>query len=111
MMPYIKKERRRELSVPADWPMVGLAQDVGELNYQITCLVDNFISPAWTKTRLGGRRKRLKYSEINSAIGVLECAKMELYRRIAAPYEDKKCEENGDVYSNLQKIIIICKRK
>ena len=93
MMPYIKKERRRELSVPSDWPMVGLAQDVGELNYQITCLVDDFIS-----------RKKLKYSEINSAIGVLECAKMELYRRIAAPYEDKKCEENGDVYSNLQKM-------
>ena len=93
MMPYIKKERRRELSVPSDWPMIGLAQDVGELNYQITCLVDDFIS-----------RKKLKYSEINSAIGVLECAKMELYRRIAAPYEDKKCEENGDVYSNLQKM-------
>ena len=88
MMPYIKKERRRELSVPSNWTMIGLAQDVGELNYQITCLVDNFIS-----------RKELKYSEINSAIGVLECAKMELYRRIAAPYEDKKCEENGDVYS------------
>ena len=93
MMPYIKKERRRELSVPAEWPMVGLAQEVGELNYQITCLVDDFIS-----------RKKLKYSEINSAIGVLECAKMELYRRIAAPYEDKKCEENGDVYSILQKM-------
>ena len=93
MMPYIKKERRRELSVPADWPMIGHAQDVGELNYQITCLVDDFIS-----------RKKLKYSEINSAIGVLECAKMELYRRIAAPYEDKKCEENGDVYSILQKM-------
>ena len=44
MMPYIKKERRRELSVPSDWPMVGLAQDVGELNYLITCLVDDFIS-------------------------------------------------------------------
>ena len=87
-MPYIKKERRRELSVPSDWPMIGLAQDVGELNYQITCLVDDFIS-----------RKKLKYSEINSVIGVLECAKMELYRRIAAPYEDEKCEENGDVYS------------
>ena len=87
-MPYIKKERRRELSVPSDWPMIGLAQDVGELNYQITCLADDFIS-----------RKKLKYSEINSVIGVLECAKMELYRRIAAPYEDEKCEENGDVYS------------
>ena len=93
MMPYIKKERRRELSVPSNWPMVGLAQDVGELNYQITCLVDDFIS-----------RKKLKYSEINSAIGVLECAKMELYRRIAAPYEDEKCKENGDVYS-IQNII------
>ena len=83
MMPYIKKERRREFQ-----RTLGAAQDVGELNYQITCLVDNFIS-----------RKELKYSEINSVIGVLECAKMELYRRIAAPYEDKKCEENGDVYS------------
>ena len=98
MMPYIKKNRRRELSAPSNLTM-GVAQDVGELNYQITCLVDNFISPAWTKTRLGGRRKRLKYSEINSVIGVLECAKMELYRRIAAPYEDEKCKENGDVYS------------
>ena len=87
MMPYIKKNRRRELSAPSNLTM-GVAQDVGELNYQITCLVDNFIS-----------RKRLKYSEINSVIGVLECAKMELYRRIAAPYEDEKCKENGDVYS------------
>ena len=87
-MPYIKKERRREFH-----RTLGAAQDVGELNYKITCLVDDFISC-----------KELKYSEINSVIGVLECAKMELYRRIAAPYEDKKCKENGDVYSILQKM-------
>ena len=31
-------------------------------------------------------------------LGVLECVKLELYRRVAAPYEDKKCQENGDVY-------------
>ena len=37
------------------------------------------------------------YADINSAIGVLECAKLELYRRQAAPYEDKKIEENGEV--------------
>ena len=86
-MPYIEKKRRKELSSPSNFTM-GVAHDVGELNYKITCLVDDFIS-----------RKELKYSEINSVIGVLECAKMELYRRIAAPYEDKKCEENGDVYS------------
>jgi len=28
----------------------------------------------------------------------LECSKMELYRRIAAPYEDDKSRLNGDVY-------------
>lgn len=36
-----------------------------------------------------------KKSEI---IGALECCKLELYRRIAAPYEDIKIGENGDVY-------------
>jgi len=30
--------------------------------------------------------------------GVLENVKQEMYRRLAAPYEDKKAEENGDVY-------------
>ena len=34
-------------------------------------------------------------------IGALECAKLELYRRIAAPYEDTKIQENGEVYTKL----------
>jgi hypothetical protein len=38
------------------------------------------------------------YSIINDIVGVLECAKMEFYRRVAVPYEDKKRTENGDVY-------------
>lgn len=59
----------------------------GQLNYVITRMVDT-----WLKGHPG-------YAGINSAIGVLECAKLELYRRIAAPYEDKKCADNGDVYS------------
>ena len=28
----------------------------------------------------------------------MECAKLELYRRVAAPYEDLKISEAGDVY-------------
>ena len=31
----------------------------------------------------------------------LECAKLELYRRLAAPYEDEKRKETGDVYRSL----------
>ena len=42
--------------------------------------------------------ERISYSRINELIGVLECAKIELYRRIAAPYEDDKSRINGDVY-------------
>ena len=38
-----------------------------------------------------------KYSKINAIIGILECIKLELYRRVAAPYEDVKAAENGDV--------------
>lgn len=59
----------------------------GELNYLVTLLCDEYLN--W---------HGLKYSHINDVIGVLECAKMEMYRRIAAPYEDQKINENGDVY-------------
>lgn len=31
-------------------------------------------------------------------LGTLECVKLEFYRRVVAPYEDKKCAENGDAY-------------
>jgi len=39
--------------------------------------------------------------QINEVIGVLECAKLELYRRVAAPYEERKRIENGEVYAVL----------
>ena len=38
------------------------------------------------------------YADLNAAIGVLECAKMEFYRRVVAPYEDTKIKANGDVF-------------
>lgn len=63
-------------------------ETAGELNYAISILLDDYL------IRKGG----IKYANINEAIGVLECAKLELYRRIAAPYEDHKISETGDVY-------------
>jgi len=60
----------------------------GDLNYQFSKLVNDFLA-----------MKGLSYSAINEAVGALECAKLELYRRIAAPYEDKKAIANGEVYS------------
>lgn len=69
-------------------PGIPLAEVPGILNYQITRIVNSYIN-----------REGTNYHTINEVIGVLECAKLELYRRIAAPYEDKKKEENGDVYT------------
>ena len=81
-MPYIKQHIRDQLLNDECAPCTP-----GELNYCITMTIMNY---------LGGT---VTYGSINEVIGVLECAKMELYRRIAAPYENTKCADNGDVYT------------
>jgi len=55
----------------------------GELNYVVSKMLRE-IYP-------------LRYFHINKAVGVLECIKLEYYRRVAAPYEDLKIEETGDI--------------
>lgn len=93
-MPYIAKDRRAELD--PTWCNIDIgnsnpvesAANAGELNFQITRLIDRFVKEQ------GGN-----YAAINAAIGALECAKLEAYRRIAAPYESTKLAQNGDVYS------------
>ncbi len=84
-MPYINQESRvvYEWLDEVDLPYIG---DPGEVNYVISRIIDYAISPEYG------------YTSINAAIGVLECLKLELYRRLAAPYETNKCEENGDVF-------------
>lgn len=84
-MPYITQNAREILDKHH-----SSARTVGELNYQITRLVDSFISQAG-----------LSYTNINNVVGVLECAKLELYRRVAVPYEEKKRSESGEVYINV----------
>lgn len=79
-MPYISQHDRKQIY---DGCSVLTA---GELNYQITQCILDYLGTGYN------------YSKINEVIGVLECAKLELYRRVAAPYEQKKMEEHGDVY-------------
>ena len=83
-MPYIKQERRREMQLQLDG---GNANTAGELNYQLTVVCKDYME-----------HKGLSYATINDIVGALEGAKLEFYRRVAAPYEDKKIIENGDVY-------------
>lgn len=80
-MPYIAKENRDKL-LNHMWP-----QTAGELNYCFTILIRRY----WNKSREN-------YQALNDIVGALEGAKLELYRRLAVPYENDKIKVNGDVY-------------
>lgn len=86
-MPYINRIDRTQFNVYDN----HRATNAGELNYVITKLIDEYIS-----------RKGKNYAVLNEAIGVLECAKQELYRRVVTPYEETKIIENGDVYTSTE---------
>jgi hypothetical protein len=87
-MPYIVKDDRPQYEEALDKLIELLKANSpevidGHLNYVVTRIIKG-IYP-------------LRYYHINKAVGVLECIKMEFYRRVAAPYEDTKIEQNGDV--------------
>jgi hypothetical protein len=44
-----------------------------------------------------GVMKQISYKNIAMATGVIENIKQELYRRVAATYEDQKILSNGDI--------------
>jgi hypothetical protein len=86
-MPYIKQDRRKyldEVYLKNFLAARELYFSEGDLNYMITKILH---------TQL----EKVSYGEINRLTGVLECAKLELYRKVASPYEDLKIKENGDV--------------
>jgi hypothetical protein len=89
-MPYITSDARQRLSdVTGENLNFGVSSpdNAGELNYVFTCIALRYLN-----------EKGKKYQHINDIIGALEGCKLELYRRVAAPYEDTKIRENGDVY-------------
>ncbi len=61
----------------------------GHANYVIT----QVLRKAWAVHTPAGE----SYSNYADIIGTLECAKLELYRRWIADYEDKAIEKNGDL--------------
>lgn len=86
-MPYIDPVDRATVDKALD-PFLNQLEEgsAGECNYIITRLLHRFIE-------IDGKC----YDTLNTAIGILEAAKLELYRTIAAPYENKKAQQNGCV--------------
>jgi Domain of unknown function (DUF6899) len=85
-MPYIRPDLRPAIDELVE-PLIDhlAAADDGSVNYAITRLLH------------GVYARELRYERINRAMGVLACVEAEFYRRVAAPYEDQKIAENGDV--------------
>ena len=96
-MPYIfKAERKRydkqikklvELLVDKFPGENGRDYSEGDLNYIISSIVWKLFA------------KAPSYRQANKLVGVLECAKLEFYRRKVAIHEDHKiaCPANGDL--------------
>jgi hypothetical protein len=88
-MPYIAPKRRAlyDDNIAALAATLSKETPGGDLNYIVTRLFVDWLE-----------KRGLGYAAIAEAVGVLETAKQEFYRRVAAPYEDRKIAENGDVY-------------
>lgn len=91
-MPYIPQLNRTKYNIPADLLSELVSNEyiahlpAGDINYIVTRILHGVLLSCGTS-----------YNNINSLIGVLECCKLELYRKIAAPYEEEKEEQNGSV--------------
>lgn len=100
-MPYIKKEDRNVIvdvintvsminnnKISSDLFVEKIGRELqnsGELNWLITKICHGYLS------------KKECYQSYNDIIGALEGAKLELYRRKCAVYENEKIIQNGDV--------------
>lgn len=82
-MPYIKQDNRKVMD-----EIVQLMLDLnvkvdGDLNYILYKFCKKAVKPS--------------YNNYKNFIGELNCCSKEIYRRLVAPYEDLKSNENGDV--------------
>ncbi len=93
-MPYIPQDDRPRYDGPVDQLGDALAAQTpdrrkGHANYVIT----RILRKAWGVDAPRGE----SYSNYADVIGTLESAKLELYRRWVAEYEDKVIAKNGDL--------------
>jgi len=82
-MPYVKQERRPDLNKVVIAMSEAKVVADGDLNYILFRFAKYHISPG--------------YNNYKNFLGELNEAAEEIRRRLLAPWEDMKIEENGDV--------------
>ncbi|MBI5780002.1 MAG: hypothetical protein HZA49_11200 [Planctomycetes bacterium] len=100
-MPYIDKTSRKAIepelkALIKKLKSIPMEKVDGHINYCISTMMKELYSPSPARTPMnisGGG-----YFNYNRMMGVVACVQQELYRRLVAPYENKKIKENGDVF-------------
>ena len=90
-MPYVKRTDRALMKPQIDYLLLFLNEkgyNPGWINYIITTIIYY-----WWKS------SAQNYATLALICGTLDNVKDEFYRRVASPYEDRKIEEHGDVFS------------
>lgn len=88
-MPYIPVEDRSRVDEAVmEQGCQWVPNNAGELNWLVSSFINNFLET-----------HGVRYAYLNEMMGALECCKLELYRKIGAPYEEIKEAENGKAYS------------
>lgn len=100
-MPYVPDEQRPDLDdsihdlclkiegryVGSTWQPNDCRDNDGRLNYSITELLCHVLD----------LDNDPRYTKLNTALGVLEGVKLELYRRLGGPYEDLAIDKSEDI--------------
>jgi hypothetical protein len=81
-MPYIKDQLVRKILNEIVESNKAVLTAKGSLNYILHKIA---------------KETCFSYDDYRALFGEIECAKMEIYRRLTAHYEDKKKDEYGDV--------------
>jgi len=89
-MPYIPKNQRQDYDAAitnllSTFDDADVLEAPGILNYIVSKIAHKLFDA------------RPSYRMANTLIGILECIKLELYRRPISQYEDVKLEEHGDI--------------
>ena len=84
LSPYISSPRREAYAHLKQEIKKTRIDTVGELTYLFDLLADLYMS-----------QHMMNYENLNAVVGSFECAKLEFWRRVTAPYEDTKIESNG----------------
>ena len=94
-MPYLNKDFKHEIAENGGTPFFSYMESIHKDENWAGAV--NYINYTILKRRMSREQGRWsRYWRFALWVGTMICCVLEVYRRIIAPYENEKIEENGD---------------